>query len=384
MVATERPTALDGGADRPRSATRRARRARFARRPGERSRRGRGGERALRRRGAPTIAEGLDGVRGPGDRLGRAALARARRGRRPCSTVAAELGIADRIGAGLLEVPTESNGRGLREVGCLPDSAPASPPPRRAATPPRSETSSPRRRARRRAPRQRRPGPRPTRARRLGEGAVGQLRRRRHGLRRRVHRHADVVFPAETHAEKEGTVTHPDGRLQRLRPNVPHPGEVRPGWAVLRRARQRPRARPRLDEPARRCSPRWRPTSASTPASPSTRSAATASAGRSGAPAEPREPLGRGASPTGAPTDGQSGSDGLRLGTYRDLWATGVTERNPALRFLPAQQELELQPDDAEAARRRARRRGRRSSSTAPASRRGSRSVDGCGRAPPS
>ena len=45
--------------------------------------------------------------------------------------------------------------------------------------------------------------------------------------------HADVVFPAESHAEKEGTVTHPDGRLQRLRPNVPHPGEVRPGWQVL-------------------------------------------------------------------------------------------------------------------------------------------------------
>ena len=38
-------------------------------------------------------------------------------------------------------------------------------------------------------------------------------------------RHADVVFPAESYAEKEGTVTHPDGRLQRLRPAVGHPGE---------------------------------------------------------------------------------------------------------------------------------------------------------------
>ena len=36
-------------------------------------------------------------------------------------------------------------------------------------------------------------------------------------------RHANIVFPAETHAEKEGIVTHPDGRLQRLRPNVPPP-----------------------------------------------------------------------------------------------------------------------------------------------------------------
>src|SRR5688572_139321 len=45
--------------------------------------------------------------------------------------------------------------------------------------------------------------------------------------------HASVVFRAESHAEKEGTVTHPDGRLQRVRPNVPHPGGARPGWQVL-------------------------------------------------------------------------------------------------------------------------------------------------------
>ena len=34
---------------------------------------------------------------------------------------------------------------------------------------------------------------------------------------------ADIVIPAETWAEKEGTVTHPNGRLQRLRRNVPLP-----------------------------------------------------------------------------------------------------------------------------------------------------------------
>ena len=44
---------------------------------------------------------------------------------------------------------------------------------------------------------------------------------------------ADVVLPAEAYAEKEGTVTHPDGRLQRLRPSVPRPGLVRPIWQVL-------------------------------------------------------------------------------------------------------------------------------------------------------
>ena len=48
-----------------------------------------------------------------------------------------------------------------------------------------------------------------------------------------VERHADVVFPAESYAEKEGTVTHPDGRLQRLRPAIGRPGEVRQEWQVL-------------------------------------------------------------------------------------------------------------------------------------------------------
>ena len=44
---------------------------------------------------------------------------------------------------------------------------------------------------------------------------------------------ADVVFPLESHAEKDGTVTHPDGRLQRVRPSAARPGDVRPGWQVL-------------------------------------------------------------------------------------------------------------------------------------------------------
>ena len=44
---------------------------------------------------------------------------------------------------------------------------------------------------------------------------------------------ADVVLPLQSHAEKEGTVTHPDGRLQRLRPSVLDPGSVRPGWEAL-------------------------------------------------------------------------------------------------------------------------------------------------------
>ena len=54
-----------------------------------------------------------------------------------------------------------------------------------------------------------------------------------------VREYADVVFPAEAYAEKEGTLTHPDGRLQRLRtaigrPQPAGPGSgVRPGWQVI-------------------------------------------------------------------------------------------------------------------------------------------------------
>ena len=46
-------------------------------------------------------------------------------------------------------------------------------------------------------------------------------------------RHADVVFPAESYAEKEGTVTHPDGRLQRLRPGTRPRATCEPSWEVL-------------------------------------------------------------------------------------------------------------------------------------------------------
>ena len=45
--------------------------------------------------------------------------------------------------------------------------------------------------------------------------------------------HANVVFPAESWAEREGTLTHPDGRLQRLRAGIGRPGDVRAGWQVL-------------------------------------------------------------------------------------------------------------------------------------------------------
>jgi NADH-quinone oxidoreductase subunit G len=47
-------------------------------------------------------------------------------------------------------------------------------------------------------------------------------------------RRADVVLPAASWAEKDGTLTNLERRVQRLRPAVHSPGEARPDWRVLR------------------------------------------------------------------------------------------------------------------------------------------------------
>src|SRR4029077_7153213 len=70
-----------------------------------------------------------------------------------------------------------------------------------------------------------------------------------------VRQHADVVFPAEAYAEKEGTITHPDGRLQRLRPGIGHPGSVRAEWSVLAELERAVCARGSMSPPDARTSP---------------------------------------------------------------------------------------------------------------------------------
>jgi NADH-quinone oxidoreductase subunit G len=147
--------------------------------------------------------------------------------------IAAELELGEIAGAGLLEIPATANGRGLREAGVLPNAGPGLRPveqegldaPGIAAALAAGELSAlyllqsdP-----------------------LIEDASweGALERASSvvahatfltdGLRA----HADVVFPAEAYPEKEGILVHPDGRLQRLRPAVRHPGSVRAGWQVL-------------------------------------------------------------------------------------------------------------------------------------------------------
>ena len=48
-----------------------------------------------------------------------------------------------------------------------------------------------------------------------------------------------MVFPAEAYPEKEGTVTHPDGRVQRVRRAAGHIGEIRDERELLEELRDR-------------------------------------------------------------------------------------------------------------------------------------------------
>lgn len=45
--------------------------------------------------------------------------------------------------------------------------------------------------------------------------------------------YADVILPAASFAEKDGTFTNSDRRVQLIRPAVPLPGEARPDWEIL-------------------------------------------------------------------------------------------------------------------------------------------------------
>ena len=189
------------------------------------------------------------------------------------------LGLADTDGAGLLEIPAATNGRGLREAGVLPNAGPGLSHLAAAeeghdaqgiaralaegelaavvllqADPTGPETKSvadARTQDRRSAPD-------------LANDPAGAsgTSANSHDARVRVaaetaelwdralerastviafattlsdglREHANVVFPAQAYAEKEGTIVHPDGRLQRLRPAVAHPGKTRAQWQTI-------------------------------------------------------------------------------------------------------------------------------------------------------
>ncbi|MBA3263353.1 MAG: molybdopterin-dependent oxidoreductase [Thermoleophilaceae bacterium] len=138
--------------------------------------------------------------------------------------LAGALGVEGKDESGLIEVPAGTNGRGLREVGCSPTLGPgladAHGEGMTAAEIAEAdqlgavllfEATLPE-------------------AALAGASAVIAFSHF-HGESLDVH--ADVVFPAAVYAEKEGTVTHPDGRLQRVRQAVGHPDQARAGWWVL-------------------------------------------------------------------------------------------------------------------------------------------------------
>jgi NADH-quinone oxidoreductase subunit G len=256
-------------------------------------------------------------------------------------------------GAGLIEVPDGANGRGLREVGCIPVAGPGISDAEQGLEAPGIRNA-------------------------LQEGdldaallvnadpvrdfADGPAWGEALGKAKFVlsvsmfedvsTRQADVVFPAESYAEKEGTVTHPDGRLQRLRPGTPPPGSVRPMWEVLAElsallgeetgiesapdaltaiASEVPFYAGLTHEEIGGTGIRWQE--------------------RSAAGSFPRIEAER-ASISGwlSASDGNGGAEEPRIqvGTYRDLWAAEVTDRSPALRFLAPKQAVELAPADAD------------------------------------
>ena len=299
--------------------------------------------------------------------------------------VAAALGLAEKEGSGLLEVPDLTNARGLREVGCLPDAGPGLTKTALTVTSTENAVLAGKGTEEIRVAlesgelktlllfgvdplRDFPDSPAWTRALTAADHVIAFST-----FENATTAMADVVFPLETHAEKDGTVTHPDGRLQRVRPSASRPGDIRPNWGVLAELaialdhdtgiNSQPSALAALtdavpfyagidDTAIAGRGIRWqdRPAASSLPAPGGATDGADVGAlssrfareepGASGDSTQP--PQRRVASEEGVP------ASALTLGTYRDLWAGPITELNPPLRFLQPQQRVELSVADAE------------------------------------
>jgi len=345
VVATERPTALDGGAEAI---------ARYA--PGQAAHFV--GELAAAIGGSENVATPISGTLRDAEKvvvIWGERIAREDGAAEALLDVAAATGMAGTEGSGLLEIPDTTNARGLREAGCLPDAGPGL-----AGTAAGMGTEEIRRAL-------------------IDGDLTGLVLFGADPLRDfpdtpaweealtaadfvvsfSMHENAttakaDVVFPLETHAEKDGTVTHPDGRLQRVRPSAGRPGDIRPNVLVLSQLAEnlglvtgidsQPTAFAALteavsfyngisDEQIGGRGIRWQDTPAAIN---------TPEPGRAPAPGSPDPPRSLSADPgAGAP-------HALSLGTYRDLWAGPITELNPPLKFLAPQQRVEISTADAE------------------------------------
>ncbi len=370
-VATDRPSALDGGAT-------------------EVDRYAPGGAAAYLGQLAAQVRDGADtGIAGLlkdkqdiviiwGERLGRGADGG--EAIESLIKIGETLGLAGKAESGLIEIPEVANARGLREVGCLPDTGPglAQAEAGRDVEEIRAALES-------------------GEIKSLVLFGVDPLRDFpdtdgwRRALEAAEHvvcfsmsatetsEYATVVFPTESHAEKDGTVTHPEGRLQRVRPSAKRPGDIRPGWMVLAELSAaighetginsgpealqaiagavpfyagltdgeiggrgvRWQERPQADEFVGEAD---MDTTASLEAADTD---VTASGGATPAGATSVSTAnGAGGAAPSAEQPPASGDGSLTLGTYRDLWANPVTDLSPSLNYLIPAQRLELSVAD--------------------------------------
>jgi NADH-quinone oxidoreductase subunit G len=241
--------------------------------------------------------------------------------------LAGTLGVAPKTESGLMGIPPGTNGRGLREVGCAPDLAPGLadaaaagdagsegalllfesevPADRMEAAPVVVAFSS----------------------------FVGEA----------LEEHADVVFPAEIYAEKEGTVTHPDGRIQRVRQALGHAREVRPGWQVLAELCERAGAgtgaltAPMVTALVAEAVPFYDGITLDEVGGLGVRWQERGAASSLPVEQPPEGPLEQ---PPAAPA-------GLRLAAAPTLWSGEEIRRSPSLRFLEPRPHVELSVEDA-------------------------------------
>ncbi len=249
-------------------------------------------------------------------------------------------------GAGLIEIPAGANGRGLREVGCLPNLkaglVDADTPGRDAAAIAGAlgdELSAlvllqadPLRTHPDRGAWER------------GLGAAGFVLAFDDFMDGAAARFAHVVLPAEAYAEKEGTVTHPDGRIQRVRQAVARAGSVRAQTEVLLELVSRLSGAPFRLPPAQL-------TRLMADTVPFYRGLTLEEVGGRGIRWQERDAAGQLPQtpiPEAAVEPPPELSEGMRLGTAPSLWASRETDHAPSLRFLSPQQQAELSAEDAE------------------------------------
>ncbi len=280
----------------------------------------------------------------------------------PLLKLTGALGLAGRAGAGLLGIPVATNGRGLREAGVNGDAGPG------LAALDQAKAVGPTAIAEALAagdlsvlyllhtdPLREQP------QRAIWDRALDKATHviaHAGFMTEAIREHATIVFPAESYAEKEGTVVHPDGRMQRLRPAIGRPGDVRPEWQVLDELIRdagvqhdvytvHSATRQLLDlvpfyagmtiDTIGAKGQRWWDDATRAAAWPEAAAQLPAPAGAAGSgPAAPAYEAA--ATPNGA----------LRLGTYRSIWASPEVENSPALKFLHPRQKVELSPGDAE------------------------------------